>query len=238
MDCRGAADEGGAVVAGRIDIGGFAFWVEQRFSAALSRFHPRQTTADRCRQRILKPAQTLFIDLVTLVGKLQNSPRIELRACNTFLKLPSVLGSSKIPRRSQDMSFDLRQTSRVAVAFVLATVFALPQNLAAETASHLVSPSELQQAAVKASAARQQNRDEVQQFFSSEQARGALQSAHMNPEQVKTAVSTLDDAELAQLASRVHRVQANFAGGTLSDRDLIIIIVAIAALILIIVAVR
>ena len=136
------------------------------------------------------------------------------------------------------MRLDLKQSSRMAVALILATVFALPQNLVAETASHLVSPSELQQAAVKASAARQQNRDAVQQFFASEQAQKALQSAHMNPEQVKTAVSTLDDAELAQLASRVHKAQADFAAGTLSDRDLIIILVAIAALILIIVAVR
>jgi Flp pilus assembly protein TadB len=136
------------------------------------------------------------------------------------------------------MHFDLRQTFRVAVAFVLAAVFALPQNLLAETASHLVSPSELQQAVVKASAARQQNRDEVQQFLSSEQAQKALKSAHMNPEQVKNAVSTLDDAELARLASRAHKAQADFAAGDLSDRDLMIIIVAIAALILIIVAVR
>lgn len=136
------------------------------------------------------------------------------------------------------MRFDLKQSSRVAVAFILAAVFALPQSLVAETASHLVSPSELQQAAVKASAARQQNRNEVQQFFSSDQAQKALKSAHMNPEQVKTAVSTLDDAELAQLASRVQKAQADFAAGTLSDRDLIIILVAIAALILIIVAVR
>jgi len=136
------------------------------------------------------------------------------------------------------MHFDLRQTFRVAVAFVLAAVFALPQNLLAETASHLVSPSELQQAVVKASAARQQNRDEVQQFLSSEQAQKALKSAHMNPEQVKNAVSTLDDAELARLASRAHKSQADFAAGDLSDRDLMIIIVAIAALILIIVAVR
>jgi len=136
------------------------------------------------------------------------------------------------------MSFDLKQASRAVGAFVLAAVFALPPNLVAETASHLVSPSELQQAAMKASAARQQNRDEVQRFLSSEQAQKALKSAHMNPEQVKTAVSTLDDAELAQLASRVHRAQSDFAAGTLSDRDLIIIIVAIAALILIIVAVR
>ncbi len=136
------------------------------------------------------------------------------------------------------MHFDLRQSSRVAIAFVLAAVFALPQNLLAEAATHVVSPSELQQAAVKASTARQQNLDQVQQFFSSEKAQEALKSAHANPEQVKNAISTLDDAELAQLASRVHRAQADFAAGTLSDRDLIIIIVAIAALILIIVAVR
>jgi hypothetical protein len=136
------------------------------------------------------------------------------------------------------MHFDLKQSSRVALAVVLAAVFALPQNLVAETASHLVSPSELQQAVVKASTERQQNRNEVQKFLSSEQAQKALKSAHMNPEQVKTAVSTLNDAELAQLAARAHKAQADFAAGTLSDRDLIIIIVAIAALILIIVAVR
>jgi hypothetical protein len=136
------------------------------------------------------------------------------------------------------MHFDLRQSSRVAVSFVLAAVFALPQNLMAEAASHVVSPSELQQAAVRASTARQQTLDEVRQFFSSDKAQQALKSAHVNPEQVKNAVSTLDDSELAQLASRVHKTQADFAAGTLSDRDLIIILVAIAALILIIVAVR
>ena len=127
------------------------------------------------------------------------------------------------------MHFDLRQSSRVATAFVLAAVFVLPQNLVAEAASHVVSPSELQQAAVKASAVRQQNIDKVQQFFSSERAEKALESAHMNPEQVKSAVSTLDDAELAQLASRADKAQADFAAGTLSDRDLIIIVVANSA---------
>jgi hypothetical protein len=136
------------------------------------------------------------------------------------------------------MHFDPKQSSRVAVAFVMAVVFALPQNLVAEAASHVVTPSELQQAVLKASTARQQNRNDVQQFFSSDKAQKALQAAHINPEQVKNAVSTLDDAELAQLASRVQKTQTDFAAGTLSDRDLIIILVAIAALILIIVAVR
>lgn len=136
------------------------------------------------------------------------------------------------------MHFDLRQSSRVVAAFVLTAIFALPQNLVAEAAAHVVSPYELQQAAVKATTARQQNLDQVQQFFSSEKAQKTLKSARMSSEQVKNAIATLDDAELALLASRVHKAQADFAAGTLSDRDLIIILVAIAALILIIVAVR
>ena len=97
------------------------------------------------------------------------------------------------------MHFDLKQLSRVATAFVLAAVFALPQNLVAEGAAHVVSPSDLQRAAVQASNLRQQNVEQVRQFFSSGEGRKALRSAHMNPEQVKNAVSTLDDAELAQI---------------------------------------
>ena len=136
------------------------------------------------------------------------------------------------------MVFDMKQASRVAAALVLAAILVLPQNLVAQAATHVVSPSDLQEAAVKASAVRQQNMEQVQQFFSSEKADHALRSAHMNPQQIKNAVATLDDSELTQLASRVNKAQADFAAGTLSDRDLIIILVAIAALILIIVAVR
>lgn len=136
------------------------------------------------------------------------------------------------------MYFDMKQVSRVATAFVLAAVFAVPQNLLAEGAAHVVSPSDLQQAVVQASAARQQNVAKIREFFSSEKADKALRSAHMNPEQVKNAVATLDDAELAQLASRVQKAQSDFAAGSLSDRDLIVILVVVALLILIIVAVR
>ncbi|MGC2184590.1 MAG: PA2779 family protein [Terriglobales bacterium] len=136
------------------------------------------------------------------------------------------------------MHFKTKKLSQIATAFVLAAVFALPQNLVAEGAAHVVSPADLQRATVQASNLRQQNVEQVRQFFSSEKAEKALRSAHLNPEQVKNAVSTLDDAELAQLAQRTQKAQADFAAGTLSDRDLIIILVAVAVLILIIVAVR
>ena len=134
------------------------------------------------------------------------------------------------------MHFDLKQSARMVTACILVTIFAVPPSLLAQT--HVVSSSELQKAALAATQTRQQNLQKVNQFFSSEKAQKALKSAHMDPEQVKTAVSTLSDAELARLASRAQKAQTDFAAGTLSDRDLIIIIVAIAALILIIVAVR
>jgi hypothetical protein len=60
----------------------------------------------------------------------------------------------------------------------------------------------------------------------------------MEPEQVKTAVSSLSNQELAQLAARSAKAQADFAAGRIEDHDLLVILVAMAALVLIVVAVR
>jgi len=129
-----------------------------------------------------------------------------------------------------------RQFVRGLAAGMLAFVFTIPQDALAE--NHVVSPSELQSAAVASTQARQHNLDTLQQFMSTPAAEKALQSAHMDAQQVKNAVSQLNDQELAQLAARATKAQTDFAAGSLSDRDLIIILVCIAALILIIVAVR
>lgn len=134
------------------------------------------------------------------------------------------------------MHFDLKFAVRTALVCLLAATFALPQNMFAD--SHVVTSADLQKEAVTASQTRQQNILDVQQFLSTPAAQKALSNAKVNPEQVKTAVSQLNDAELAQMASRAHKAQADFAAGTLSDRDLVLIILGLVALILIIVAVR
>jgi hypothetical protein len=134
------------------------------------------------------------------------------------------------------MRLSVWQPVRTLMAVVLALFFAFPSNLAAQ--AHVVSPADLQKETMAASQARQRNLETVTQFLSSPRAQKALRSAHMDPSQVKTAVSTLSDQELAQLASRSANAQADFAAGRIDDRDLLIILVAIAALILIIVAVR
>ncbi len=130
----------------------------------------------------------------------------------------------------------LRQFVRVATAGMLAVVFLIPQDSIAQ--SHIVSPADLQNALTASTQARQKNIETVRQFVSSPMAEKALKSAHLDANHVKDAVSRLSDSELAQLAARSSKAQADFAAGRLSDRDLIIILVAIAALILIIVAVR
>ena len=134
------------------------------------------------------------------------------------------------------MYVSLRQSGRVLIACLFITLFAVPSDLLAQ--SHVVKSSDLQQEMVSATQTRQHNLETIQQFLSSPAAEKALKSARMDPQQVKTAVSTLDDQELAQLSARATRAQSDFAAGRLSDRDLILILVAIAALILIIVALR
>jgi hypothetical protein len=126
---------------------------------------------------------------------------------------------------------------RALTASALA-VFAIPQSMLAQTADHLVSPSELQKAAVGASEQRQQNLDTLKAFLSSDKAAEAIKNAHMDPQKVTNAVASLNDQELAQLATRATNAQKNFAAGTLGERDLLIILVAIAVIILVIVAVR
>lgn len=134
------------------------------------------------------------------------------------------------------MSFCLRMGVRAAALLLLAAVFIIPQRMLADT--HVVSPSDLQKQLVESTRDRQQNVNTVRDFLSSPRAEKAMKSADIDPQKVQRAVSSLSDQELANLAQRAQKAQADFAAGGLSDRDLIWIILAIAVLVLIIVAVR
>jgi len=134
------------------------------------------------------------------------------------------------------MHFSVRQPIRTLMAGILIVMFTFPSNLAAQI--HVVSPGDLQKETAAVSQSRGRNLQTVVQFLSSEKAQKTLKSAHIDPTRVTTAVSNLSDQELAQLASRSAKAQADFAAGRLEDRDLLLILVAIAALILVIVAVH
>ena|SRR5579884_762933 len=128
----------------------------------------------------------------------------------------------------------VRQSLLLTAACILLAGFS--QSLAAQT--HIVSSSDLQKETVSATQTRQANVDTLSEFLSSPRALKAMQDARINPQEVKSAVSNLSDDELASLSARASKAQNDFAAGTLSDRDLVWIILAIAVLILLIVVLR
>lgn len=123
-----------------------------------------------------------------------------------------------------------------ASVLMLGVAFAPPQSMVAQ--NHVVSPGDMQNDVSNASAARQQNQKQVQDFLASPEAQRAMRSAKIDPQQVMNAASQLNNAELASLAARSAQAQREFAAGEIDNHDLLLILVGIAALILIIVAVR
>lgn len=119
---------------------------------------------------------------------------------------------------------------------VLGLVLLSPRTTIAQ--NHVVSPAQIQNDLATSSAARKQNQQQIKNFLSSQEARRALKSANINPQQVMNAVSQLNDNDLASLAARSNRAQRDFAAGNINDHDLLVILVCIAALLLIIVAVH
>lgn len=134
------------------------------------------------------------------------------------------------------MQLKMRPFAAVAATLILTMTFLTAMPLTAQ--NHVVSPADLQKEVVTASQTRQHNIDTVRQFLSTPTAEKAMKSAQIDPREVKTAVATLDNQELARIATRADKAQSDFAAGAIGERDLLLIILAIAALILIIVAVR
>lgn len=130
----------------------------------------------------------------------------------------------------------LRQSVRPMIAILLVTLFLIPADLRAQ--NHLVSPADLQQQVMSASQQRQHNIDTLRQFLSTPLAEKAMKDANINPRQVQSAIPALSDQDLAQISARADKAQRDFAAGDLSQRDILLIILAVVVLVLIIVAVR
>lgn len=99
---------------------------------------------------------------------------------------------------------------------------------------HLVSPQAMQKQMADSAAARQKNIEAVTNFLSSPVAESAMRDAHYNPQQVKNAVPSLSDQELASLASRSKDAQQKFAAGALTKPELALIVIAFVVLIVVI----
>jgi hypothetical protein len=96
---------------------------------------------------------------------------------------------------------------------------------------HVVSIDELNQDAARPAQTRQANEAAVHDLFTSEAGQKALQSAKIDYKRVDTAISQLSDEDLAKVATQSRQAEKDFAGGFVSDRFLIVIIL-IAVLII------
>jgi len=118
----------------------------------------------------------------------------------------------------------------------LSALMAFPQGAIAQ--DHVVSSTDIKKDLQAATAERKKQLAQVDALLSTNGAKKALADAHIDYQQVHTAVQSLSNEDLARVAAKAEQAQRDFAAGDLSDRDLILIILAVAVIVLIIVAVR
>lgn len=125
--------------------------------------------------------------------------------------------------------------SLLAVAILLVAA-GIPAR--AQDKPHVVSLSDLNKDSARPAQTRQSNEEAIRTLLSSEQGQKALKSAHLDYQKVDKAIGQLSDEDLAKLAQRSRQAQADFAAGTISDRDLLWILVIAVAIIVLALALR
>ena len=125
-----------------------------------------------------------------------------------------------------------------ALPGALVLVLAFPPDIFAEAANqdHIVSSQALEQRLESSSAARQKEITTLNGFLSSPAAERAMKDAQIDPVQVRAAIPTLSDQELASLATRATDAQQKFSAGSWSN-DQLLIVILIVALVIVVVAV-
>lgn len=133
-----------------------------------------------------------------------------------------------------------RRAAAVLAATSLPLASGWAQTVRPERDTHVVPLSELHASVVAAGQQRQKNLSRLERFFTGAPAEKALQTARLDGNQVRNAIATLDDQELARLAARAEKAKSDFAAGTLTNQELTYIVIALgtAVLILVIVAAR
>jgi hypothetical protein len=118
---------------------------------------------------------------------------------------------------------------------VLVPGLIVPPDMMAQ--EHVVSSADLRRDLVAAAQVRQDNHAKVVRFFSSDQAKKALQSAGLSYERIQKAVPQLGDEELVRLASLTDKVEHDFAAGALTNQEITYILIALGTAVIILVLV-
>lgn len=106
---------------------------------------------------------------------------------------------------------------------------------AATTPEHILPMKELQGLLQSASAERSKNIEDIQRVLSHPAATAALEKSKISPEQMRAAVATLDDSELARFSDRARASEKDVEGGIvvgmLALIGLIVVIIIVIAVV-------
>lgn len=129
----------------------------------------------------------------------------------------------------------------LAAAVTLCVALSLPAFSHAQATNpsndqdHVVSSQALQQQVESNSAARQKNIEILNQLVATPSAQKAMHDAKIDPQQVKNAIPTLSDHDLANLAARATNAQQQFAAGHIGPSLFTIMILLVILIIVVIV---
>lgn len=128
---------------------------------------------------------------------------------------------------------------RFSRSFVVLTAIALLALSAtsparADSTGHIVSNQAMQQQLQSQASTRQRNIETVTKFFSTPLAHRAMKMEHVDPAQVKDAIPTLSNSELANLSSRANQANQQFAAGALTTSQMLLLIIVLLIVVILV----
>jgi spermidine/putrescine-binding protein len=131
-----------------------------------------------------------------------------------------------------------KKITRVAAMLLAAAVSAGPMLAQSQADRHVVSLDELNKDAAKPAETRRANEAEIRHLFATIDGQKALKTANVEYAKIDRAVSSMSDEDVARISSRAREIDRDFAGGNLSDHDLLLILIIALIVIILIVVLR
>ncbi|MGH9327036.1 MAG: PA2779 family protein [Terriglobia bacterium] len=131
----------------------------------------------------------------------------------------------------------LSHTKRLLVLIFTCSFALLLVTQSLHAQEYVVPASTLHQALMSSAAVRKNNIRKVETFLSSKRVQNVARKSGYDLKEVKQAVPSLSDQELARLAKTTQATQSDFAAGALSHEEVAGIIV-VAAIVVIILAIK
>jgi len=134
------------------------------------------------------------------------------------------------------MKFSLPEAIKIVVVTLIVGSLCASQMGYAQ--APVVTHDEFKQALINAANTRKENLEQVKSFFSSDAARKALTTGHLDSNRIQKGLSTLSSEDLAKLAVQTRQAQNDFAAGALTNQQITYILIALGTAVIVLIAVK